>query len=158
MQLGKTKIPWSLNWNRSVLKNSWAECRNERAKGYTEGCSSERPQKSPANTPPEGEDLTLNETCCRQDWLWIDITCWGREREKDGRCLWVSGVANIKSISQNEGITFQGGIALDEETRGVQKKTEDTILNQVKFRAAYTEVPFLKRKRQCSGAQKKDFK
>ena len=44
---------------------------------------------------------------------------------------------------------------MDEETRRVQKKTEDTILNQVKFRAAYTEVPFLKRKRQCSGAQKK---
>ena len=44
---------------------------------------------------------------------------------------------------------------MGEETRGMQKKAEDIILNQVKFRGAYTEVPLLKRKRQCSRAQKK---
>lgn len=57
-----------------------------------------------------------------------------------------------------KGSPSQVGTALGEATRGAQKQAEDTILNQVKFRGAYTEVPFLKRKRQGEGGRKKDLK
>ena len=63
-----------------------------------------------------------------------------------------------KASAKMKGSPSKVGTALGEETRGVQKKAEDTILNQVKFRGAYTEVPFLKRKRQCSRGTENDFK
>lgn len=47
-----------------------------------------------------------------------------------------------KAEAKMKGSPSQVGTALGEATRGAQKQAEDTILNQVKFRGAYTEVPF----------------
>lgn len=63
-----------------------------------------------------------------------------------------------KAVAKMKGSPSQVGTVLGEAARGAQKQAEDTILNQVKFRGAYTEVPFLKRKMQGEGGRKKALK